>query len=90
MILLSRKKKTSEPAWMSVRIRKLIRRRRAIFRKFGRNDSWAALKEKTNELIRTRRDNFNKGVREKFLNKIDSKNFHKGIKTFMSSTEVVN
>ena len=43
----TRVKKNSEPPWITPYIRKLIKKRRAIFRKFGRNKVWKAVKRRT-------------------------------------------
>ena len=60
-------KKSSEPAWMTGGIRRLIRRRRAIFKKWGRNNVWKALKRKTRKLIRERKKTHDREKKEKIL-----------------------
>ena len=84
---VTKKKKTSEPPWMTDHIRKWIARRRGVFRKEGRSERWKCLKKSTNNMIRERRRNFNLNIRDKFLNNADSKSFHKGVKCFLSSEE---
>ena len=48
-----RKKKTSEPPWMTQEIRQWIVRRRAIFKRYGRNSLWKKLKKRTKEAIKS-------------------------------------
>ena len=48
-------KKSSEPPWITSAIRRMIKRRRAVFRKWGRNQVWKQLKKKTRKIIRERR-----------------------------------
>ena len=60
-------KKTSEPPWMTAGIRRLIKKRRAIFRKFGRNVVWKALKKKTKKFIRDRKRTYDLEKKQKIL-----------------------
>ena len=52
---ITKSKKTSEPPWMSQKIRAVIAKRRKIFRKEGRSELWRALKKKSSGLIKERR-----------------------------------
>ena len=72
---------------MSEKIRKLIKKRRSVFRKEGRSLSWKRIKAVTNKMIEERRTRFNVHTRDKFLSRTDSKSFHKGVKTFLNAEE---
>ena len=87
--LVTKTKKSSEPSWMSSYIRNLIKKRRKIFRRQGRTEKWKQLKRKTESLIKERRDCFNAHTREKFLASKSSKDFHRGIKAFLSTEQGV-
>ena len=87
--LVHKKKKSSEPSWMTSHIRRLVKKRRKLFRRVGRNPTWKKLKALTNRLIKERRENFNAQTREKFLAQTTSKTFHKCVKTFLASEQGV-
>ena len=53
--LITVRKKTSDCPWINNRIRKLIRRRKGIYRREGRSATWRRLKKITDELIKERR-----------------------------------
>ena len=44
--LKTRKKKSSEPVWMTEGLREMIRKRRRLFRKHKRRGNWISLKER--------------------------------------------
>ena len=77
-------KKTSEPPWMTMGIRKLIKKRRAIFRKFGRNVVWRALKRKTKKIIRDRRRAYDSKKKEDIMGGKKTK-LHKCVKAFVNN-----
>ena len=77
-------KKSSEPPWITAGIRRLIRRRRAVFRKWGRNEVWKQMKRKTSRLIRNRKKAYNLQKKDKIINA--SKNgFHDCVKAFINN-----
>ena len=55
-----RKKKSSEPPWMTDWIRSLIRIRRAIFRIEGRSDAWKEKKQETTRIIKQRKNTYDR------------------------------
>ena len=77
-------KKTSEPPWMTNGIRRLIKRRRAVFRKFGRNVVWKNLKKKTKKLIRDSCNGYNKKKEDSILAGGSNK-FHECVKAFVNN-----
>ena len=81
--LKTRKKKTSEPVWMADWIRILIARRRSIYRGEGRSDRWHTLKCKIMAIIKTRKDKYFQGIRDKFLSNTDPKHFHECVKALL-------
>ena len=77
------KKKSSQPQWMTPAIEKLIQRRRAIFRKFGRNVVWKKMKRRTVKIIKKRRAYYNKLKKDKLMS-ASSKDFHACVRAFVS------
>ena len=83
----TRKKKTSEPAWMQDWIRDLITKRRELFRKEKRSPRWHSFKEKITSIIKTNRDKFNAELKEKFLNFKDPRHFYAHVQSILSENE---
>ena len=75
--VITNTRKSSEPPWMSMKIRNEIRIRRAVFRKFGRNEHWHKLKDRTDKMIKDRRSVFEKNLKEKLLTNPEPGNFYK-------------
>ena len=73
--LKTRRKKSSEPAWMADWLRELIRKRRELFKSEGRSDRWKTFKEKITRIITERKDTYNAELREKFANGCDAGKF---------------
>ena len=82
-------KKSSEPSWMTGAIRRLIKKRRAVFRKFGRNAVWKRLKAKSRRIIRDRKKVYNEQRKEKIL-KGNIKKFHETVKSFVNADKMNN
>ena len=57
------------------------------FQKEGRSEVWRAIEKRTRQLIGERKKKYNETTRDKFINKTDSKSFHKGVKAFLSAKE---
>ena len=81
--LVKRTKKSSEPQWMSPYIRRRIKRRRAVFRRAGRCETWKKLKSKTQRIIDKRGTHFNKIKKDKLLGE-NKQNFHACVKAFVN------
>lgn len=77
-------KKSSEPPWINQYIRQLIRKRRAIFRIFGRNAAWKAVKNKTKRLIKERKKGYNKKKKESILQG-GKHQFHECVRSFLNN-----
>ena len=60
-------------AWMSDKIRKLIAKRRGVFRKKGRSVRWKDLKRRSVREIRERRSKYKEHIKDKLIHKTDSK-----------------
>lgn len=71
-----RKRKSTEPVWMTEEIKGLIRKRRHIFRKNKRKGRWQEMKKITEE-------NCVDCVREKIVNQKDSRSFHKSVSSIL-------
>ena len=50
--LITVRRKSSDCPWVNNRIRKLIRRRKGVYRREGRSGKWRRLKRITDELIK--------------------------------------
>ena len=83
--LKTRKKKTSEPPWMTDAIRDAIRRRRAIYRREKRqSEAWRKMKAETSKIVRERRNNFNKELKEKFMAADSARGFYQCINVLLN------
>ena len=80
---ITRKKKSSEPPWMNEYIRKLIARRRAMYREeYKRDDEWQKLKKKIRNTIKRRKKKFNEDKKSKMLSK--GANFFECVKSVVN------
>ena len=80
--LKRRKKKSSEPEWMTDGIRNEIANRRKIFRKDKkRSDRWKVLKKRTNSAIKTRRKGHDEHILAKFESESNPGKFFQLIKS---------
>ena len=50
-VLKSRKKKSSEPVWMTDGIRDMIKKRRKLFRRLKRRGNWNSLKKWIEDIV---------------------------------------
>ena len=57
-LVITTRRKSTELPWINARIRRLIRRRRAIFKQYGRNAKWRRWKRFIEDLIQKRRDGY--------------------------------
>ena len=82
-----RKKKTTEPVWMTDEIRSLIAKRRRLFKRVRRKEDWIHLKNKISLLVEKRKKGHSEYVRQKFISQKDTKNFHHSISSIMKGAE---
>ena len=52
------RRRTTDLQWINSKIRKKIKQRKAIFKSEGRTARWRRFKARTDDLIKTRRDNY--------------------------------
>ena len=78
-----RKKKSSEPVWMTDGIRDMIRKRRRLFKRFRRREKWRELKDRVDKIVKERKSVNHKNILENFTNNKDSKNFHRAVKRLL-------
>ena len=69
---------------MTARIKKLIRTRRAVFRKFGRNKAWKSIKNKTRKIIKDRKKNYDKKKKEDIMSGKTNK-LHDCVRAFVNN-----
>ena len=81
-----RKKKSSEPVWMTDEIRDLIRKRRKLFRRMKRRGRWIFLKKLMEEKIKKKKKGHARHVKQKFLDG-DSRSFFRSVTSIMKGNE---
>ena len=75
-----RRKKSSEPPWMSDWLRELIKDRRSIFHTdIGRSPRWKTVKRRVQRIVKERRAKFDKYILDKFETDTNPGNFFKHI-----------
>ena len=83
----TRKRKPTEPVWMTDEIRDLIRKRRRLFKRVKRKGNWILLKKIVERKVTERKKGHAELVREKLVEQKSVKNFHKSISTIMRGNE---
>ena len=71
-----RKKKSSEPPRMTKKIRQWIVRRRAVFKRCGRNAVWRRIKRRTIAAIQKRRRGYTEFLKDKFMSSTSANGFY--------------
>ena len=85
---ITRKKKSSEPPWMSDWIRDLIADRRRVFRTdTKRSLRWRVIKKKTRRIIKTRRNKFNTHQIDKLKADTNPRNFFHHVNGLIGKNE---
>ena len=82
--LITVRKKSTDCPWINNRIRKLISRRKGIYRREGRSSKWRRLKKVTEDLIRRRREVYLESQKECLLVDDARRNFFRNVKAFKS------
>ena len=77
-------RKSTEPSWASRGLRKVIKRRRAVFKREGRSHEWWKLKKLSTAIVRKRRGAYNTEKRAKLL-AAGPKDYFRCIRSFLSS-----
>ena len=80
----TRKKKSTEPPWMTDEIRDQIRDRRELFVKYGRKGPWIGKKTTIASKIKKRKEKFDAGIFDKLLGNCQSRNFFQCVNTLLS------
>ena len=83
----TRKKKSTEPVWMTDEIRSLIATRRKLFRRMKRKGRWKEIKALVAKKVKDRKEGHSKYVRDKFTKDKCSKNFYRSINAIMRGCE---
>ena len=79
-----RKKKSSEPAWMTDWLRQDIDSRRTVFKTDkGRSERWKILKAKTNATVKKRKKRLDEFILQKFDNESNPGNFFHHLKSLL-------
>ena len=80
--LITVRKKSTDCPWMNRRIRRLIRRRKGVYRREGRSSKWRRLKKLSDELIKARRLVYLDSQKECLLVEDAVRNFFRNVKAF--------
>ena len=80
--LITVRKKSTDCPWINHRIRKLIRRRKGVYRREGRSAKWRRLKKLTERLIHDRRLVYLDSQKECLLVEDATRNFFRNVKAF--------
>lgn len=82
--LLTVRRKSTDCPWINNRVRKLIRRRRGVYRRESRSSKWRRLKKITDELIKNRRETYLQSQRDCLLVEDARRNFFRNVKAFQA------
>ena len=82
--LITVRRKSTDCPWINNRIRKLVRRRKGIYKREGRSEKWRRLKKITDELIGKRKENYLQSQRSVLLVEDARRNFFRNVKAFQS------
>ena len=83
-----RKKKNSEPSWMTDWIRDLIEDRRAVFKNDeGRSERWKKIKKKTARIVKKRKAKHNRQILDKFDNETNPGRFFQHLNSLLGANE---
>ena len=84
----TRKKKTSEPPWMSEWLRDLIEDRRRVFKTDGnRSPRWKILKARIERKVEKRKKKYHEFVIAKFKGSTDPSNFYKLVNSLLGKNQ---
>ena len=83
----TRKKKTTEPVWMTDEIRTLIRKRRRLYRRVKRKEKWMEIKAIVAAKVSERKKGHGQYVKDKFAAEKDSGNFYRSVNSIMKGCE---
>ena len=85
---MTRKKKSSEPCWMTEWLRKDIAARRRIFRtdKHSRSDRWKKVKAKISRQVRKRKKNHDQFILQKFINESNPGKFFNHLQSLLGTS----
>ena len=82
----TRKKKTSEPVWMTDWLREMIKDRRTVFINVGfRSTEWRSMKKRTKLIVKERKKNYYDHVLAKFES-CDSRDYFRNVKCLLGES----
>ena len=83
--LITTKRKSTDLPWINKQIRKLVRKRKAIFLREGRSARWKIQKDRTNILIETRMLKYFAGKKKHILADDANRVFFKNVRRYQSA-----
>ena len=82
--LITVRRKSTDSPWVNNKIRKLIKRRRKVYRKEGRSAKWKRLKRLSDDLIDARRSRYLESQKQGLLVEDAARNFFRNVKAFQA------
>ena len=82
-----KKKKSTEPVWMTEEIRGLIKKRRRLYRRIKRTGQWKEIKVLVALKVAECKKGHGEYVRQKFKDDKDSQNFYRSVNAIMKGCE---
>ena len=79
--------KSTDPPWMTPKIRKAIRRRKRLFKREGRSEAWRRLKKETEDLIKHAKQERLETIKQLIKETNDVKGYYRAIKNFSTKEE---
>ena len=76
------RRKSTEDPWITEKIRRKIRQRKAIFRRFGRSKVWKNFKKVTDRMIKYRRDLYMQKHKLVITDPDSSRHFFRNVRTY--------
>ena len=80
--LITMRRKSTDLPWINAGIRRLIRRRKAIYKREGRSAAWKKLKKKTDRFIKFRKGKYEESQKLCLLADDAIRHFWKNCKTY--------
>ena len=87
--LITMRRKSTDPPWINGKLRRMMRRRKAIYRDHGRSKEWRRLRYQTERLLKERKAKYEKSQKVRLLDKDGERHFFKNVKNYQSKEQPV-
>ena len=82
--LITVRRKSTDPPWVNARLRKLMRKQKAIYKAQGRSMEWRKVRQKISRVLRERREKYEKSQKIKLLADDGERHFFKNVRNYQS------